>query len=461
MRNKTISLSLLVTVLLTSTVWADPGGKKTPMISITEVQPILEPVNDYTGTFTERTTVTGDWGGLRQDLLDSGFAINGSATQVFQVVGSGGEKAGLFRPHRSTSGNTAYNTLFDYGVTFDTAKLGLWPGGFIAVNGQSAVASGLPLGNGAISPSNYNEVFPNLERPTSELMEYYLIQGLSKTLGVMVGRVDPVAWDQNRFGFDPRTQFMNGAIDQQLLVGGLVSFSTYTVAGMWQANEHLNILGGIFDPVIKVGEFSTPFEELGFFTVVSLTSDNGGTARFLGVYDNSDGIAFDNPRLVLDEVLGIDAETKSGNWMLGVNFEQYLWQPAHAADARAGTKNLEFSTSAFGFQKPGLGVFGRFAVLPKDRNAFSTSFSLGLAGRGLIPGRPFDRMGIGGYWLKASSDLGGLEGRLLDNEIGAEVFYNYAITPAIQATLDLQYSNSGVTVVDDSVVVGLRLFTQF
>ena len=430
---------------------AAAGGETTPMISITEVQPILEPVNDYTGTFTERTTLTGDWGGLRQDLLDSGFAVNASATQTFRVVASGGEK----------SGDTAYNTLFDYGLTLDTAKLGLWPGGFIAVNAQSAVASGLPLGDGAVSPSDYNVLFPTLERPTTELMEYYLIQGLSKTLGVMVGRVDPIAWDRNRFAFDPRTQFMNGAMSQQLLVGGLVSFSTYTAAGIWQANEHLNILAGIYDPVIQPGEFSTPFDQLGLFTVVELTSGRGGTARLLGVYDNSDGIAFDNPRLVLDEVRGIDADTKSGNWMVGVNFEQYLWQPAHAANARVGTKNLEFSTSSFGFQKPGLGVFGRVAFLPEDRNAFSTSASLGLAGRGLLAGRPLDRMGIGGYWLKASGELRGLAGEILGDEFGAEIFYNYAITPSIQASLDLQYSDSGVTTVGDGFVVGLRLFTQF
>jgi len=434
---------------------AAADGETTPMISITEVEPILEPVNDYTGTFTERTTVTGDWGGLRQDMLDSGFAFNASLTQTFRVVASGGIE----------SGDTAYNALFDYGVTLDTAKLGLWPGGYFAVNAQSAFASGLPLRDGAVSPSDYNVVFPNLERPTTELMEYYWIQGLSETLGVMVGRVDPVAWDRNRFGFDPRTQFMNGALDQQILVGGLVSFSTYTVSGMWQANEHVYILGGIYDPVIRPGEFSTPFDDFGLYTVIELDwelgDDLGGVARILGVYDNSEGTAFDNPRLILDEILGIDAETKSGNWMVGLNFEQYLWKPAHTADARVGTKKLEFSTSSFGFQEPGLGVFGRVAVLPESRNPFSTSVSLGLAGRGIIPGRPLDRMGIGGYWLKASGDLGGLAGAILDDEWGAEIFYNYAITPSIQLTLDLQYIDQAVDTVDNAFVVGLRLFTQF
>ena len=133
-----------------------------------------------------------------------------------------------------------------------------------------------------------------------------------------------------------------------------------------------------------------------------------------------------------------------------------------AADApRGGTKNLDFSTSAFGFQKPGLGVFGRFAILPESRNAFSTSVSLGLGGRGILPGRPFDRMGIGAYWLNASGDLGGLAAEILNDELGFEIFYNYAITPSIQASLDLQYIDSAVATVDDALVIGLRLFTPF
>ncbi len=214
-------------------VRAATDGDSKSLISISDVQPILQPVSDYTGKFTERTTVTGDWGGWRQKLYDSGVALNASVTQVFGVVGAGGEK----------TGDTGYNALFDYGLTLDSARLGLWPGGLVVVNAQSAVAAGLPLRDGAVSPSDYNVVFPNFDRPTTELMEYYVIQGLGDTLGIMLGRVNPVVWDRNRFSFDPRTQFLNGAISQQLLVGGLVSFSTYTASFMWEANKYLNILG--------------------------------------------------------------------------------------------------------------------------------------------------------------------------------------------------------------------------
>ena len=52
-------------------------------------------------------------------------------------------------------------------------------------------------------------------------------------------------------------------------------------------------------------------------------------------------------------------------------------------------------------------------------------------------------------------------GALLGDEWGAEIFYNYAITPSIQFTLDLQYIDSGVSTADNAFVVGLRLFTLF
>ena len=63
--------------------------------------------------------------------------------------------------------------------------------------------------------------------------------------------------------------------------------------------------------------------------------------------------------------------------------------------------------------------------------------------------------------LGASGDLEGLADETLENEWGVEVFYNYAITPAIQFTVDLQYIDSAVKAEDEALVLGLRLFTQF
>ena len=51
----------------------------------------------------------------------------------------------------------------------------------------------------------------------------------------------------------------------------------------------------------------------------------------------------------------------------------------------------------FGWHGQDLGVFARFGYMPTDRNVWNIFVSGGLGGRGLIPGRPLDRMGAGFY----------------------------------------------------------------
>ena len=45
--------------------------------------------------------------------------------------------------------------------------------------------------------------------------------------------------------------------------------------------------------------------------------------------------------------------------------------------------------------------------------------------------------------------------------MGFEAFYNLAVTPWAQLSFDVQWIDSGVTETDDTVVLGMRLFTQF
>jgi hypothetical protein len=69
-------------------------------------------------------------------------------------------------------------------------------------------------------------------------------------------------------------------------------------------------------------------------------------------------------------------------------------------------------------------------------------------------------MGFGGYGLFVSDDFEDLPlvGALLDDEFGLEAFYNFAITPALQFSVDVQWIDPGVELTDDTVVVGTRLF---
>ncbi|MCP3905308.1 MAG: carbohydrate porin [Planctomycetes bacterium] len=85
----------------------------------------------------------------------------------------------------------------------------------------------------------------------------------------------------------------------------------------------------------------------------------------------------------------------------------------------------------------------------------------GVGGRGLIPNRPHDRVGVGMYWLKESGDLDAQPGELFDDELGIEAFYNVALTASMHLTFDVQWIDQGLAANSDATVLGLRLFTAF
>ena len=68
-------------------------------------------------------------------------------------------------------------------------------------------------------------------------------------------------------------------------------------------------------------------------------------------------------------------------------------------------------------------------------------YSLGIGGKGMIPARGHDRFGLGFYYIDVNNpSLQGLfqSIKLLRDEYGFEAFYNFAITPWLQFTPDIQ-----------------------
>ena len=63
----------------------------------------------------------------------------------------------------------------------------------------------------------------------------------------------------------------------------------------------------------------------------------------------------------------------------------------------------------------------------------------------------------------ASDDLEDkvIVGKLVEDEVGFDAFYNFAITPSVQLSADIQWIASGIESSDDAVVIGTRLFIRF
>jgi carbohydrate-selective porin OprB len=92
--------------------------------------PVLAADPTYSGDLLSRSTLTGDWAGVRNDLARKGVTFDAYLTQVAQGAVSGG-----------TDSSWKYGGHGVLTLTVDAGKLGLWPGGFLSaeMEGNSAV----------------------------------------------------------------------------------------------------------------------------------------------------------------------------------------------------------------------------------------------------------------------------------------------------------------------------------
>jgi len=147
---------------------------------------------------------------------------------------------------------------------------------------------------------------------------------------------------------------------------------------------------------------------------------------------------------------------KSSTWAMYYSFDQYFWQPE-------------------GDPKRGIGLFFTFGASDGNPNPIQYFYNVGIGGNGIVPGRPDDKFGIGWSRTQFSNDLAPLlRNQLnlgLEIENDFEIYYNAALTPWLQATLDLQIVDPAVNKkldgsgnlkdVDTAVVPGFRLYVRF
>ena len=88
-----------------------------------------------------------------------------------------------------------------------------------------------------------------------------------------------------------------------------------------------------------------------------------------------------------------------------------------------------------------------------------SEISLGVGGRGLLPGRDHDTFGLGYYYSAVSDDLPDILN--VDDAQGVELYYNIHATPWLRITPDIQFIDSGFDSVDDAWVLGLRVRMDF
>jgi porin len=435
------------------------------------------------GDLSTRPRLTGDWNGLRDELGKKGVVLDVDLLMTPQSVISGG---------RRTGGNLWGNV--DYTLNVDTEKLGLWPGGFLKIEGDTGFGSNVFRISGAIVPVNTAALLPAPDDRTSALMNLTFMQFLSPQLGLFAGKINTLDLSETEFYGDYRTQFMNSAFNFPMTIqqvplsafgGGVIALprEDITLSAMAldpSGTPTSDNLGKAFsDGVMVVGSGQLtvkPFglvghQSLGFTwndeQRFSLNQDPSNIALLL-LQDRFPRLA--NPGPVLNGILQQffpalltptqPANRASSSWSMNYGFDQYFWQPD-------------------GDPKHGVGLFFGFGASDGNPNPVQYSFLTGIGGKGVIPGRPDDSFGIGIAQTQFSSAfLSFLRQKLnlgLQHEDAVEMYYSAAITPWLTATGDLQIIDPGIKKtlssssgllpvlanVDTAVVAGVRLRVRF
>jgi porin len=414
----------------------------------------------YSGDFWTRSTLAGDWGGTRNEWAAKGVTFDINLTQTGMSVISGGKNQGW-----------EYSGRGDITLNMDTGKMGLWPGGFITVEVEGNYNRSVNLDTGAMLPVNANQIFPTTGSDQLNIPNVSIMQFFSHSIGVFAGKLATItshSGDMNEFAHGKGdTQFLNLAFNFNPAVSLTVPYSTLGAGVIILPTQ--NPAEAIINMMAYDGNGEA--ESSGFDTVLKSNTNYAIEGRvrtdFFGLTGHQlAGLTYSTRNFSsLDQSLHIIIESgtieqEDDSWSFHYNFDQYLYEPNKGSGQ-------------------GIGIFGRFGASDGNPNPVHYFYSLGIGGKGVL-GRPMDQCGIGYYYMdisnpKFTGPLGTRE--FLRDEYGVEAYYNFAITPWMKLTPDIQFIRpaqketlqidsehllaSKKKDVDTATVVGLRLQIVF
>lgn len=434
-----------------------PTGK---LISLVNVAPGLlayfnnAPVFGLPGTVTgdiwNRTQLLGAWDGTRTDLARQGFFFDIYSTSYYQNITSGGLKTG---------GSFVQNTQFS--VNIDTARAGWWSGGLIHATAQwrSGDSPSNTFTSGASVPQYTGLVYPDPQLSHDILpTEYYLVQALSRQFSVVLGKISNIFIpDQTAFGSSYKFHFANFNFNKNPMTPNFYNPTSLAALGVFAFSPKFAIAGGVLDPDSKADNLAShAFDHVNLYLTSVMSYDIAGLpGQFSPAFNwsNKPKIDLDMPfgrltslaavtqavggLLGANGLDGLPTNTKSESWFAIANASQYLFVKDDPETVARKLKSGELIR--------GVGVFARVGYAPEETNIVSRDASIALFAHGLLAGRDYDSFGIGIYHNRISdklkTDIGLLTRGAASaaDETGMEVFYDFAITPAVRLIPSYQH----------------------
>lgn len=450
MRNGSVILWLLrlaaVVVVLTQPVQllgAEPSDDPPPATP-DESGPAKD-VEAPESAWPDRDRMTGDWGGHRTALEESGITFDMTFTTYYQHVAHGGLKT------RNAHTIIGVN---DFELTFDLGKMKAIDGGSIYIWGSNS------WGDSPSSRGWVGDLFgvngAEVGDSSIDVHELSYEQSLLEdTLKFRFGKVCMSCYfDTNEFAYQTTEDFLNYGLNNApnipfpgFAFGTLGAIVTYTPC------EQFYLQAGVTDADAEFNEtgFRTAFHgpdevfsmyEIGWTPTFETSRGKlPGHYRFGAWHDSQSKERFHND-------LGGRRRTtpvKRGDWGAYVNFDQVVTREI-ADDAE---------------DEQGLGVFFRYSYAGGDVNVIEHFWSIGCRYQGLIPSRDDDVWGFGVAQGVLSGDIE-LTGESPHRETVLETYYSFQVYPWMTISPDFQWIlRPGGLDGPDAFVAGMRLRVIF
>lgn len=357
-------------------------------------------------------TLTGDWGGARSRLADSGVTLRADATGFAQGVVAGGSD-------RTWDGSGRADLFVD----MDSGGLGLWAGTGLHTHGEIRFAYPRSNFGGQLLPSNTGAALPLTGSGRFEATSIYLGQRIGQRTNLLIGKInvlDLLARDPF-FGGWGTQRFMNLVFVAP--PSGVVP-ATIMGAVLVHRGTPITLTLMVFDPNDRTGDYWVDglFAD-GVNISVGATWNGaiGGRASSVGV-------------------------TSTVSTKRGLDLGDVLLPPGLESSTRKGSYNIAVQLNHLLVESPvtkgqGLGIYARAAIADGNPNVFEQSAIGGIAGHAIIPGRPRDSFGIGGFYYKFSNVLQDTVAPLatFKDERGVEAWYSLAVAPWFKLTADAQF----------------------
>lgn len=425
--------------LLSQSSFSHESSTDDPTASLQSTSGLYESLCCETETWwqnlRESPNLLGDFGGRRSCLADQGITYQGFLTQFYQGAAAGGNEQRF-----------SYGGKFDNFLILDGQKMGLWQGLFVNMHAETRFGEDANRDAVGFAPVNANMLWPSLTQTTA-LSGLTVTQALSEEWLVSAGKFNTLdlfaaMYPQSGRGIDG---FMNVSTLFPLTMGRALGLS---VNGIGVTKLHEGQVQGSLSIADAQNSSTTigisdMFDKgaliIGYWRLFTDFACLPGSHAIMGEYSTRNYTSLNPIDFVFVPPLGLVASQKSETWSLGYLAEQKLW-----IDSCNSKRNV--------------GLFSSWGISDGNPNPIRWSGNVSLQAHGISQCRENDSFGVAYFYTGLSNDFQNLASPIvaLQDVQGGEVFYNFAVTPWMNVTPDLQIIQPANAGQSTAIVVGMR-----